>query len=112
MNCNSAKSMLLPFLRDELSAEEVDELTRHLKDCPQCREDLEIYYIVQRGIDGLSKASLSTFDFKEQFERDLSRKTTEAHNHLSLLRTARAFFRTAVMIAVFAGMYVVYRWFF
>ena len=110
MNCKKAKSMLLPFLRDELSPDEVEDLSRHLKECPRCREDLEIYYIVQVGIDGLSRGSFSTYDLKEQFEREVSEKTAAAHRHLRLRYTANVLSVAAIAAAVAAGISLVISW--
>ena len=112
MNCKDAKSMLLPFLKDELSAGEADGLCRHLKECGQCREDLEIYYIVERGIEGLNEDSYSTYNFKEDFENLLNARQRQARNHLSLLRAARILSRTAILVAAFAGFSLLYYWFF
>ena len=111
MDCKTAKSMLLPFLRDELSPEEVDDFTRHLKDCKHCREDLEIYYIVQMGISGLNSNSFSTFNLKEQFEREVSRKTAEAHRHLLLRNASQVLSMFAILISLLVGASLLMRWF-
>jgi predicted anti-sigma-YlaC factor YlaD len=40
----------MPYIRDELTDEELKEFLEHTKSCPSCRDELEIYFTVEVGI--------------------------------------------------------------
>ncbi len=50
MTCKEAERLVMPYIRDELTDEELREFLEHLETCPDCREELEIYFTVEAGI--------------------------------------------------------------
>lgn len=50
MNCREAERLVIPYIEDELSDEELQEFLEHMENCPDCREELEIYYTANVGI--------------------------------------------------------------
>ena len=44
MTCQEAEKLVVPYIKDELSPMELEEFIDHIKNCPNCREELEIHY--------------------------------------------------------------------
>lgn len=50
LTCKEAESLVMPYIRNELTDEELQEFLEHIEHCPECREELEIYFTVDVGI--------------------------------------------------------------
>lgn len=61
MTCKEAERMVMPYIRDELDGAELQAFLTHLEGCPDCQEELEIYFMVDHGLKQLDSAS-GTFD--------------------------------------------------
>ncbi len=51
MTCREARKLIIPFIHDELSMEETRDFLQHVRSCKACMDELEIYYIVEVGMD-------------------------------------------------------------
>ena len=61
MTCKEAESLVMPYIKNELTDEELFEFLEHIEHCPECREELEIYFTVDVGIRQLdSETALET----------------------------------------------------
>ena len=49
MTCKEAESLVMPYIKNELTDEELFEFLEHIEHCPECREELEIYFTVDAG---------------------------------------------------------------
>jgi len=50
MTCKEVERLVMPYINDELTDEELGEFLEHMESCPDCREELEIYFTVDVGI--------------------------------------------------------------
>ncbi|ADL04462.1 anti-sigma factor family protein [Lacrimispora saccharolytica] len=50
MTCKEAERLVMPYIKDELTDEELGEFLTHMESCTECREELEIYFTVDVGI--------------------------------------------------------------
>ena len=50
MTCVEAEKMVVPYMKDELSPTELEDFLNHIKTCDNCREELEIHYMVDVGL--------------------------------------------------------------
>ena len=55
MDCNTALGYIEPFLHDELTDEEKEGFIYHVKQCKDCRNELEFYFITHAVFDELNK---------------------------------------------------------
>ena len=58
MTCKEAESLVMPYIKNELTDEELFEFLEHIEHCPECREELEIYFTVDVGIRQLDSKSI------------------------------------------------------
>ena len=55
MDCNTALGFIEPFLHDELADEDKEDFIYHVKQCKECRNELEFVYITHAVFDELDK---------------------------------------------------------
>ena len=55
MNCREAEKMVVPYIKDKLTIDELDDFLEHVEDCGNCMEELEIHYMVDVGLRKLDE---------------------------------------------------------
>ena len=73
MNCLEAQGLVMKYINNELSGPQLENFLKHIDRCPDCREDLEIYYILTTGMNQLDNDYVDTYNFYEAFEKQLDR---------------------------------------
>ncbi|WP_432627502.1 anti-sigma factor family protein [Brotaphodocola sp.] len=57
MTCREAEKLIMPFIDMKLDEEELEAFLIHVSTCPDCREELEIYYTVSLGLRQLDSGA-------------------------------------------------------
>ena len=83
MDCKRIQSMIIPYIRDELNNEDLELFLDHINSCKECREELEIYYIIEVGLN----ADKNTENLNIQ--KSLVEKIRESNLLLSRLKPAK-----------------------
>ena len=96
MTCVEAEKMVVPYMKDELSPTELEDFLDHIHTCENCREELEIHYMVDVGLKKLDEAD-GTYDIVG----DLKRKVAESY---SSLRHISMFQITTYAVSTLTGM--------
>ncbi len=78
MTCKEAEKAVPLFFKKELEDKELKKFIKHIKKCPNCREELSIYYLATEGIVRLEEGS--SFDL----EKELDIKLEEAVQKLQM----------------------------
>ena len=76
LTCKEAAKMVIPYIEDTLSNQELRRFVTHIKECTDCREELETYYIVYKGLMQLDEKEELPMNIIEALNEDL-----EASNH-------------------------------
>ncbi len=101
MDCNTALGYIEPFLRNELTDEEKEGFISHVRECRDCRNELEFYYITHAVFDELDKDTDSEdLDYIAALNRKLevSQKGVDRRRRLRQITVAVvAFILLAVM---------------
>ena len=73
------------FLEDRLCNRDLEQFLDHLADCPQCRDELSIQYLVYEGVPRLETGE--TFNLQEELKSyvNLEKKRLHGRKRLSLL---------------------------
>ncbi len=69
MECKEAEKKIPLFLNEELDERELAEFVEHVKDCPDCMEELSIQFLVTEGMEQLEKGN--NFNLQEELLRKL-----------------------------------------
>ena len=60
MNCKQVQRQLVSYINGELEEKEEEEFVKHIRHCPECYEELEVYSTVFAGIRTAQKKRLIT----------------------------------------------------
>ncbi len=91
MDCLRCQSLIESFLKQSLPPSESDEFIGHVKNCPDCYGELEVYHIVNSVVTQLDSGSEDEdIDYKASLRRMLERAGTQKRRR----RFARYVFMT------------------
>ena len=98
MTCKEAERLVMPYIRDALTDEELKEFLEHMESCPGCRDELEIYFTVEVGIRQLDSET-GNYNIKGALEAAIeqSRQRIQA---IRLIKIARYSVATLSVMAL------------
>ncbi len=76
MTCQEAERMVIPYIHDELTIDELDEFLEHVETCDNCMEELEIHYMVDVGLKKLDEDD-ATYDIVGDLMRKMDSSVYE-----------------------------------
>ncbi len=71
MSCKETEKMISAFLSKKLDAKELEQFLLHVKNCPNCMEELTIQYLVMTGAAILEEGN--SFDLRKELEETLEK---------------------------------------
>ena len=78
MTCAEAEKLIVPYMEDKLSVTELEDFIEHIETCKNCREELEIHYMVDVGLKKLDQAD-GNFDIVGALKRKLADSAAILH---------------------------------
>lgn len=64
MNCKEAEKKIPSFLQDDLDGTKLEEFVEHVENCPECKEELSIQFLVTEGLERLEGGN--NFNLQEE----------------------------------------------
>ena len=88
MNCLETQGLITKYVNDELSGVQLEDFLVHIDKCPDCREELEIYFIIMKGMQQLDDDDIKSYNFSEMFQKKLddSKKELSQSNKNYLIK--------------------------
>ncbi len=80
-SCREIEKMVMPYIDHQLDEIQLEQFLKHVKNCPACREELEIYYTVLAGLRQLDSGN-GVYDITGSLEESME-------NAWLTVRTAR-----------------------
>ncbi len=80
MTCLEAQSNIMAFVDRKLDDDKTKDFVRHMRYCPNCSEELEIYYTLIVGMRQLDNNEELSHDFKKDLRDELTRIDNRAKN--------------------------------
>ncbi len=71
MNCKDIEKLFPFFQEDTLTNKELQKFMDHIDNCPECQEELAIYYLINEGMLRLEDGSV--FDLQEVMDDHMER---------------------------------------
>lgn len=68
MDCLKAQTCITSYVEEELSGNELKDFLIHMENCPNCKEELEIYYTLLIGTKQLDEGELTTSNFTRELD--------------------------------------------
>ena len=75
MDCREAQRLIGPFIEDKLDEDTLSEFLNHIKNCPDCHDELEVEFTVTSVIHILDDRDVST-NLMEALDRKIAEKET------------------------------------
>jgi hypothetical protein len=77
----------MPFINGELDINQLEEFVNHLKSCPDCMEELEVYYVLVSGMKQLDEDKVLSNNFHHDLMNLLKRSEDRIfHNKVVHIR--------------------------
>ena len=80
MTCIKAQSMIVSFVDNKLSIEELEEFLDHVNSCKTCREELEVYYTLLTAMKQLNEDRNLSDNFSLELKEKLGKSTRKNHS--------------------------------
>lgn len=94
MKCIEAQQLVKPYLQKQLSDRELERFLDHVENCPECYDELEIYFVIYEALeDSGEEQGAEKYNFQEKLKQDMRNSRRYLH-----LRRAYRLFRYAVVL--------------
>lgn len=103
MTCLEAQTKIMAFIDNKLSDEELYDFVKHVKNCKNCSEELEIYYTLLVGMKQLDNNENLSADFKHDLDRKLDDSMHRINNTKKLKKSSVAIIVIAIVAAGIIG---------
>jgi len=96
--------MITPFINDKLSIKELELFLDHVYTCPNCMEEVEIYYTLLTAMKQLDEDKSLPGDFRHELERKLEEAQERVvHAKYTYYRKKAILIFIIALIALFAN---------
>ena len=72
LTCKEAAKMVIPYIEGQMCDKDLRRFVSHIKECSDCREELETYYIVYKGLMQLDENEELPMNMIEALNEDLA----------------------------------------
>lgn len=101
MNCRETQQMIDRYLKNNLEESELQAFLDHVRECPSCYEELEIYYTIEYALGYLDNGKKGATNPTERLKEELKDKERVLHRHHLF-----GMFRTTVIGAALAALVI------
>ena len=98
MECKEIQQKYIPFIDDKLSKRELDAFLHHMEECPDCKEEYDIYYTMIMGMRYLKEDNRKSSDWVSSDEK--LRYAQEYLRHFRIMRVQKLLLLVILCIAV------------
>ena len=100
MDCKEVQRNITAFLDEELDGRSAEKFLHHIEECPECREELSIQYLVKEGMVRLEEGG--SFDLG----KDLKELISGSYKRIKNQRIANACIYCMEAFAVIAVIFI------
>lgn len=87
MTCRDFQKNLVPFINNKIDVKDLGPYIEHANSCNECRDEMEIYYVVQYGLNEHEEADGTSMNFKVSINNMLNKY----HRNVTIYERARSF---------------------
>lgn len=74
MKCERALQLIDAYINNELQPKDLEEFLNHIRECPECYDELETFFTINVGIKYLEEEKLESYNIPEMLKEDLRKK--------------------------------------
>ena len=83
IECKQMEKLIPQFLDDDLDNQDLSDFLDHIDNCPECKEELTIQFLVRVGMQRLEDGN--TFNLVKELERELADAKKKMHRRKTLV---------------------------
>ena len=83
IDCKQMEKLIPQFLDDDLDNQDLSVFLDHIDNCPECKEELTIQFLVRVGMQRLEDGN--TFNLVQELERELADAKRKMHRRKTLV---------------------------
>lgn len=106
MNCKEEEKKIPAFLQDDLDFKDLEQFIEHIEECPECKEELTIQFLVSEGLERLEAGQ--SFNLQNALAARLEEAKHQIRIRLWLQHTLFCL-ETAVAAAIVIACIIVFR---
>ncbi|SHI32192.1 anti-sigma factor family protein [Parasporobacterium paucivorans] len=111
MNCNEFETEIRHFIDGSIDPSQLRGFVEHLHGCPECYDELGIYFIVNTALAKVDRDEAQSYDFQGQMDILINDYEKQIH-HLDMKhKTVCAITNTANIVVLAALAIAFLRWF-
>ena len=95
MTCKEAQNLVMDYINRNLGEKKLESFLKHIRECKECYEELEIYYMIHFAIQRLDSDEHASYDIKHMLEEDLK----EAEKSIRSWKIRRSYRYGMIVIA-------------
>lgn len=73
MKCNEFVGLIPHFVDDSLEQIHYEGFVKHARECSECKDELEIHYMIQVGLERIEEEAAKSFDIEGELHNRLQR---------------------------------------
>ena len=77
MKCEEALLKIDAYINDSLSCKETEEFLEHIRECPECYDELETYYTISVGTKYLENENMGSYNIPRMLKENLREKENQ-----------------------------------
>ena len=91
MKCEEALLKIDAYINDSLSIKETEEFLAHIRECPECYDELETYYTINVGTKYLENENMGSYNIPRMLKENLREKEKYIRRKQLLTKTVLFF---------------------
>lgn len=103
MTCLEAQSNIIAYIENGLDKDKKIEFLKHVRNCDDCMEELDIYYTMIEGMHQMDSNLPISRDFKAELETRIDRELKQNRNKKSFVRSSVVIAVLAILFFAIAG---------
>ncbi|MCR4629562.1 MAG: zf-HC2 domain-containing protein [Clostridium sp.] len=113
LSCAEEERLVEPYIRDQLRGVKLSAFLKHLDSCESCREELEIYYMIDTGLKQLDRSGdLGPMDIAGSLKQKVAASHAKMHFLRNLYIGSVAVYTLTVMAIVMTMLLQIRVWIF
>lgn len=85
MTCKDAEKLIPIFINNELNYRELEQFIDHIEDCPDCKEEMSIQFLITEGMARLEDGSAFDLNWELRNLMDVSKAKIKVHRGMQYL---------------------------
>ena len=102
VTCKEAQSLIPKYIANKLTAKELEQFILHVRECQECYDELETFFMIDRAVRYLDEETEQFFNLKSLFEKDLKEKNHMLAKGKRRRRAGRVLSAAAVLLMALA----------